>query len=392
MSYRDLILRAWQENELFSVLVELTYSCNLDCYYCYNDLSLRGRPLTRGQYFGFFDELRALGVLNVALTGGEPLAHPDFVAIGAKARELGFVVRIKSNGHSLRGRMAERIREEIDPFLIEVSLHGACAETHDRQTRVKGSFERLLANLREATELGLRIKINCTLTSWNEGEIEGMLEVADRLELPLQIDPEVTIRDNGDRQPLDIAVSRRGIERLFELQMKRSRSNQQLQDTELENAGPRSLGRVEVGRLDSGPGALNIGTSAKPSGVEMPSGEPSMAAKHCGAGSSGIAVDPYGNVYPCVQWRRAVGNLHRDSIVDLWRGGSFGEFRELTRAAGEMVRAQGRKGQLMAFCPGTAEARTGSPLSLYDAAERRGAVLSELVERSKGRSLPVVGS
>ena len=119
--------------------------------------------------------------MNLTLTGGEPLAHPDFLALGARARELGFVVRVKSNGHALRGELARRLRDEIDPFLIEVSLHGATAATHDRQTRVPGSFDRLLANLRELRELGLRVKLNSTLTAWNEGEIAGMFALADAL-------------------------------------------------------------------------------------------------------------------------------------------------------------------------------------------------------------------
>ena len=112
-------------NLLFSVLVELTYRCNLDCFFCYNDLGAAGTPLSREQYFRLFAELRELEVLNLTLSGGEPLAHPDFLALGARARELGFVVRVKSNGHALRGELARRVRDEVDPFLIEVSLHGA---------------------------------------------------------------------------------------------------------------------------------------------------------------------------------------------------------------------------------------------------------------------------
>ena len=167
MGFEQVLQKTWRDNLLFSVLVELTYRCNLDCFFCYNDLGLRGEPLRTDQYRAFFEDLRDLQVLNLTLSGGEPLAHPDFLKLGARARELGFVVRVKSNGHALRGEMARRIRDEVDPFLIEVSLHGATAATHDRQTRVPGSFDRLIANLREMTDLGLRVKLNITLTLWN---------------------------------------------------------------------------------------------------------------------------------------------------------------------------------------------------------------------------------
>ena len=100
MGFEQILQKTWRDNVLFSVLVELTYRCNLDCFFCYNDLGLRGEPLSTGQYLAFFAELSDLQVLNLTLSGGEPLAHPDFLKLGSRARELGFVVRIKSNGHA----------------------------------------------------------------------------------------------------------------------------------------------------------------------------------------------------------------------------------------------------------------------------------------------------
>ena len=130
-SFDALSARAWNENRLFSVLIELTYRCNLDCFFCYNDLGLRGEPLAFEQYDALLQDLAAMNVLNVVLSGGEPLAHPDFFRIGARARELGFVVRVKSNGHALRGELARRVRDEVDPFVIEVSP----ARRHRRHAR-----------------------------------------------------------------------------------------------------------------------------------------------------------------------------------------------------------------------------------------------------------------
>jgi mycofactocin biosynthetic radical S-adenosylmethionine protein MftC len=349
MSFAGILSKAWRDNLLFSVLVELTYRCNLDCFFCYNDLGLRGEPLTTEQYLRFFEDLRDLQVLNLTLSGGEPLAHPDFMKLGARARELGFVVRVKSNGHALRGEVARRLRDEVDPFLVEVSLHGAKADTHDRQTRIPGSFERLLANLREVLDLGLRVKINSTLTRWNEDEAEGMLDLAAGLGLPIQIDPEVTPRDDGDREPLSIAPTRDGVRRLFALQ---------------------AAGSVAVGPDD--------GTI------------PTPVEKHCGAGSAGIAVDPFGNIYPCVQWRRSVGNLHRQSIREIWTGSEgLREVRGITAEAKRVVESYGPSGAFLNFCPGSAAVRTGDPLQIYPEAELR---MEETI-RAMGKkrvSLPIV--
>jgi len=360
-SFSQVIATTWRENLLFSVLVELTYRCNLDCFFCYNDLALRGEPLSREQYFRLFEDLREMEVMHLSLSGGEPLAHPDFLALGARARQLGFVVRIKSNGHALRGELARRIRDEIDPFLIETSLHGATAATHDRQTRVPGSFDRLLANLAEMRKLGLRVKINSTLTAWNEGEIAEMFALADSLGLPLQVDPEVTPRDDGSREPLQVAASREGVLRLFRLQFERGRTAA---------AG----GSSEVAR------GGDDGTM------------PTPVHKHCGAGSSGIAVDPYGNVYPCVQWRRPVGNLHQQSVREIWRSSKgLDEVRDLSVRIKEMVDTQPGS-QLLNFCPGSAASQAGSPLRLYPAAQQRRELLEQVIveEAERPPLLPIV--
>ena len=210
MSYSRTVKRAWNDNRLMSVLLELTYACNLNCTFCYNDLTLGGQRLSLVQYRELLEDLASLGVLTLSLSGGEPLAHPHFFDIASHARSLGFVIRIKTNGHAVREAVARRIRDEVDPFLIEVSVHGARAETHDRQTRVPGSFERLVANIGTMKSLGLRVKVNSVLTRWNEKEVEEMLGLFDELDVLHQIDPEVKPMDNGDLGPLAIEASEEG--------------------------------------------------------------------------------------------------------------------------------------------------------------------------------------
>lgn len=340
MSFDALMGRTWSDNRLFSALIELTYRCNLDCFFCYNDLGLRGKPLTFEQYATFLRDLAAMNVMNITLSGGEPLAHPDFFRIGGLGRELGFVVRIKSNGHALRGELARRLHEEIDPFIVEVSLHGARAETHDRQTRVAGSFVRLVENLHGMVALGMRVKVNSTLTSWNEDETAGMYAICDSLGLPLRFDLQVTPRDDGDRTPLDVAPSNEGIRKLMKVQTDR----------------------------------FNESSGSSPSAPGETSPVVAAPEKHCGAGASGIAIDPYGNIYPCVQWRRAVGNLHEVRIADVW-GGAFEEIRRETVEAARVVAAHPH-GQLLNFCPGLAEVLVGSATRVPKEMERLAEILS----------------
>ncbi|MCL4806480.1 MAG: radical SAM protein [Thermoanaerobaculia bacterium] len=358
MSFSALNQRAWSNHNLLLVLIELTYRCNLDCFFCYNDVKLKGRPLGRERYFDLLAELAEMQVLTVVLSGGEPLSHPDFLAIGARARELGFVVRVKSNGDAFRGALAERIRTEIDPFMVEISLHGATAATHDRQTRVPGSFDRLMANLAEMKALGFRVRINSTLTRWNESELDAMFDLTEKLGLPFYCDPEVTTRDDGSREPLEISPSREALTRLF-TRMKERQGD----------AGGRP--EATAGRLaDEGTGG-------------------SGSDKHCGAGNSTLTSDPYGNIYPGVQWRVPVGNLHTQTIREVWRGsGPLGEIRALSPQIKASVAAVGAPPGFLGFCPGAAWAQTGSPFAVIPTATDRAVAMADAFEPGTRMTLP----
>jgi mycofactocin biosynthetic radical S-adenosylmethionine protein MftC len=356
----QLVRRSWEQHHLLAVMLELTYRCNLDCVFCYNDLGAKGEPLSLAQYRSLLDELAAMEVLHLTLTGGEPLAHPDFFAIGSHARERGFVVRVKSNGHALRGGLARRLREEVDPFVVDLSLHGANVASHDRQTRVPGSFERLLANIPELQALGLRLKLNATLTRWNEDEIGGMFAIADGFELPLTVNPIVSPRDDGDRSPLALDASLEGKLRFYRLADERASAR---------------AGRGEAQREERG-AAMDEELAGAPEGY------------NCGAGTGGLTIDPYGNVLPCVQWRRPVGSLHEASLGEIWRGSQrLAEVRRVNARAGADGPARAAEG-FHGHCMGLSELTTGDPLALAAGAVEARDVLREHARR--GPRLPVL--
>ncbi len=377
--YSKRVGRFWDEFRLYSALLELTYRCNLNCSFCYNDLGLKGIGMEREDWLRLLEELADLGCLHLAISGGEPLASPDFFAVGRRARELQFVVRVKSNGHALRGALLQRLCEEVDPYLVEVSLHGAQAETHDRQTRVPGSFERLMRNLDEMRAAGLRVQLNSTLTIWNEREVEEMFAIADRLGVRLQFDPEVTPRDNGDRTPLELQASLSGLQRLYEVEAERARMRSKL--------GTGSEGGSKVSAEAEENNFREVVRQGDTLAV------PGLAGRYCGAGSGAIAVDPFGNVYPCVQWRRPLGNLHRQKLHEIWNSsGETGRVRDLgSKIAARLAKEEP---ELMSFCPGIAEQLTGDPSAIYSAARERRELVRALragyePTRTHGR-LPVV--
>lgn len=349
MSWPDRVAQMWDSNHLFSVLLELTHRCDQACQICYNLPPRDEGLLTLANYRDILRDLAEMGTLNLALSGGEPLLHPDFMEIARTTRELGFAVRIKTNGLRLDAELSEQIKREIDPFGIDVSIHGASAVTHDLQTRVQGSFERVVANVRAMVACGLRVRLRLPLTRWNEGELHEGLALADALGVPVDVDPEISPRDDGDAAPLALAASEEGLACLA--------------------AALRPGREADRARVKGGA-----------SGEQ----QPRMPRRHCGAGCATVAIDPYGAVFPCVQWRRSAGDLHQASIREIWDNSPvLAEVRlVLEKLTAEI--ASRPPGSPLAYCPGLAEALGGDPAHLPLTPGARERFLRMLAEPNPG--------
>jgi len=300
--YRDAVMKAVLANRLLlDVTLELTYRCNLNCFFCYNDRERPGTPLSPAQYRVLLEDLARMQTLFLMLTGGEPMVHPHFFDIGNMTRELGFVVRIRTNGHLLDPRNVERLLREVEPYTVEVTLHGATAEVHDRQTRVPGSFDRLMGNLRQARAAGLRCATVATPTAWNEHQIETMIALGDELGAPLRFQGPVGPRSNGDTAPLSIQPSRATWDRIETLMAERKES-------------------------------IAVGPECPASEAAPDADAEEMAS--CRVGLAGVDIDPFGNVKPCMHIREVAGNLHQQSIAEIWnRSPLFAQVRQRAIAA-----------------------------------------------------------
>jgi pyrroloquinoline quinone biosynthesis protein E len=74
-----------------TLLAELTYRCPLHCPYCSNpiDLALESAELSTDEWQRAFTQARALGVLQLGLSGGEPLVRRDLETLVGHAHAAG---------------------------------------------------------------------------------------------------------------------------------------------------------------------------------------------------------------------------------------------------------------------------------------------------------------
>src|SRR3989442_1991862 len=94
------------------LLAELTYKCPLQCPYCSNPLDFAGprfkRELSTDEWCRVFREAKALGVLQLGLSGGEPTLRADLEELVREAHGLGLYTSLITSAYRLtKGRLAD---------------------------------------------------------------------------------------------------------------------------------------------------------------------------------------------------------------------------------------------------------------------------------------------
>src|SRR5262249_232364 len=116
----------------YTLIAELTYRCPLRCPYCSNpvDLAKHEGELTTEEWCRVFEEAEALGVVQLHLAGGEPLARRDLEDLTACARRLGLYTNLITSGVPLKRDRLRALREAgIDN--VQVSFQDSDATSAD---------------------------------------------------------------------------------------------------------------------------------------------------------------------------------------------------------------------------------------------------------------------
>ncbi|WP_448608731.1 pyrroloquinoline quinone biosynthesis protein PqqE [Geodermatophilus sp. URMC 60] len=165
----------------FGLLAELTYGCPLHCSYCSNPLELAAYAdeLTTAEWQRVLVEARDLGVLQLHLSGGEPLLRRDLAEIVRCAGELGLYTNLITSALGLTPRRAEELLAAgLDH--VQISLQADEAAVSDRLAGVR-SFERKLVAARLVKELGWPLTLNVVLHRHNVDRVAGILDLAEQL-------------------------------------------------------------------------------------------------------------------------------------------------------------------------------------------------------------------
>ncbi|HKT36625.1 MAG TPA: pyrroloquinoline quinone biosynthesis protein PqqE, partial [Nitrospira sp.] len=164
----------------YTLTAELTYHCPLHCTYCSNPTSYEDRPaLDTEQWRRLFAEAEAIGVMQVNLTGGEPLLRNDLEQLIEQAHDLGLYTNLITSGVPLTRRRLTRLRDSgLDA--IQLSFQSTDQALGDDIAGL-AAHDAKLAVARWTHELRIPLTVNVVLHRRNIEEIEDIIRLAEAL-------------------------------------------------------------------------------------------------------------------------------------------------------------------------------------------------------------------
>ncbi|MGC8780581.1 MAG: PqqD family peptide modification chaperone [Anaerolineae bacterium] len=163
--------------------LDLTDACNLRCLHCGIAGNGDGRThLDAALARDLIGQAAAAGAEGIAFSGGEPLLHPDLLALLACAAPR-LKTLLATNAHLIDDEAAAAlVRLGV---IVQVSLDGADAATHDR-IRGVAAFERTWRGIERLQRAGIgeRLALNVTLMRPNIGQVAEIVALAERRGIP----------------------------------------------------------------------------------------------------------------------------------------------------------------------------------------------------------------
>jgi len=256
------------------VLIETTIRCNLKCRHC---LISAGEPLPdelkASEFIPIIERLHQIGVKRVHLSGGEILTKKGWDEMADFCIER-FYSGILTNGILITEEIADKMTSYKE---IHVSLYGSDAETHEKVTGVRGSFESALNSIRLLTKRGVYVGASILMMPFNLHQLKDVVILAISLQCKI-----VRV---GIVSPVGRAC-------VGEWEL--SEEQNTLLDKKMDELQEKYKDDILI------------------QWEEEPRKE-----HRCGAGFTRWVITSNGNVYPCAIFRLLLGNLAREDPVDI---------------------------------------------------------------------------
>jgi PqqA peptide cyclase len=162
-----------------ALLAELTHRCPLRCPYCSNPVELEraSGELSEEEWRRVFGEAAALGVLQVHLSGGEPIVRHDLARLIAAANQNGIYTNLITSG-TLGGERDVAAFAEAGLKHVQLSFQDVEPDSNDRIAGLAGAHARKTRFAAAVRGCGLPLTVNMVVHRQNLIRVSDMIEMA----------------------------------------------------------------------------------------------------------------------------------------------------------------------------------------------------------------------
>lgn len=171
---------------------ELSPACNMSCKMCYarlTDKQIRkeGGLKSGEEWLKIAEEMQKAGTMFLLLTGGEPLLYSDFKYVYRGVRNLGMIVTVNTNGTLITEEWVDFFAKE-KPRRINITLYGKNADTYENFCGYREGFDKTIQGIQLLKDAEIDVKLNASITPENVDSVDELYEIAEQLNVPLEID------------------------------------------------------------------------------------------------------------------------------------------------------------------------------------------------------------
>lgn len=329
----------------FVLIWEVTQACNLACKHCRAEAQPERHPdeLTTAEGKRLLEDAAEFGDEQlVVLSGGDPLYRPDTFELIEYGIEQGLRMTLTPSGTT--SLTSERIDELAATGLrrMALSIDGGSAATHDAFRKETGSFEQTLTAARAAGEADLPLQVNTTVCAETVDDLPAIRDLVEELGAVLW--SVFFLVPVGRGQVLD-PISPEYAERVMEWLV------------DVSDDAPFGVKTTEA------PHYRRVALQQRQDSASAEGSIPDGIGRRTGitAGDGFAFISHTGDVYPSGFLPASAGNVHENSIVDIYRDTDL--FEDLRNA--DALKGKCGACEFRYVCGGSrsrAYAYTGDPL------------------------------
>lgn len=261
--------------------IEITNQCHFSCLHCDYPKKRKGDFLRLDLVDAIADQLLELGTFRVTISGGEPFEHPQIVEIIEIFIRKSFYVRVITNGYLINEDQINRLGS-YSRLEIVFSLLGT-NDVHDAITGVKGSFEKIDAAISMLKLFKCKKSFQSCVLRNNFHNLNELIAYAESVDTSQKLDPFITNTLSNSHIPL-LRLSNDELKEYY------------IRYTNICKAASKVVQEQELIRLKS---------------------------CDCGVGKSAVTITCNGDLLPCGNIRKSLGNVNDLSIKSIWENSEY---------------------------------------------------------------------